>query len=278
MAAGLITFREGLEAALIVAIVAMYLTNVGRSDRMRTVWMGVGAAAAISLAIGAAVSYGTAELSSRAQEIFEGAAGLLAVAVLTWMVFWMRRQARSIRGHLEGRVDVALRGGAVALPLLAFTAVGREGLETVLFLFAAFRSSQDARGSAIGAVLGLAAAAVVGYGFYSGVRRVDLRRFFQVTGLLVIVVSAGLLASAIHELNEGGVLLVWTRHAWDTHGVVGTAGVPESLLRGLFGYNPRPTWLEVAAYWAYLIPALGAFRRTPSPRAARDSTPAAATA
>ena len=264
IASFLITLREGLEAALIVTIVLAYLRQTDHRDQARRVWAGVAAAVAVSAAVGLVVAAGAARLSMRAQEFVEGAAGLLAVAVLTWMIFWMRRHAPSIRRHLHERADEALRSTSLlALPLLAFTAVGREGLETVLFLYAAFKSSTSPAQSGGGAVLGLLAAAALGYGLYKGSTRLNLRLFFQITGGLIIVVAAGLLASSIHEFNEAGYLLFLGDAVWDTSGVIGPTGIVGSVLRGFFGYDASPTMLQVLAYWCYLVPALFAFYGVP---------------
>jgi high-affinity iron transporter len=260
----LITLREGLEAALIVTLIAAYLARTGRRDALPKVWVGVAAALAVSTAAGLVVALGAAELSTRQQELFEGFASAAAAGVLTWMIFWMRRQARSIKGELEEKTDKALESGrATALAGLAFVAVVREGLETVLFMYATFKSSSSAVATGSGAVLGIVAAVLIGYGIYVGGVRLNLRRFFQITGGLIVIVSAGLLASAVHELNEGGLLLFATGRAYDASGILGPNGVMGSVLRGLFGYEPRPTVLQVVVYWAYLVPTMIAFYGIP---------------
>lgn len=258
----LITLREGLEAALIVAIIAAYLRRTGRRDALGAIWLGVGAAVAVSVAAGLIVAFGAASLSDRSREIFEGAASFVAVGVLTWMIFWMRRQARSIKGSLESATDRALtQASRKALVALAFTAVVREGLETVLFMHAAFRNATSAGSAGIGAVLGLVIAVALGYGIYSGGVKLNLRRFFQVTGGLIIVVAAGLLMGAIHEFNEAGLLLFATGQAWDTSGFITKEGFVGSVLRGLFGYRPKPTVFEAVMWVGYLIPTLFVFYR-----------------
>lgn len=273
----LITLREGLEGALIVTILVAYLVRSGRGAQVRQVWIGVAAAVAASALVGTLIAIGSADLSYRAQEAFEGGAALLAVGVLTWMVFWMRTHARSIKPSLEGRTDAAIASGsAIALPLLAFTAVGREGLETALFLFAAFRSSAAPAESGGGAVLGTIAAVAIAYGIYRGGIKLDLRRFFRVTGALIIFVAAGLAASAVRAFNEAGLLMVLTGRAWDTSGVIGPTGVAGSVLRGLIGFNPRPTVLQVIVYWAYLIPVVSLFFGLHERPARRRSGPASA--
>jgi high-affinity iron transporter len=217
-AAFIITLREGFEAALIVTIVLAYLNAVGRRDQYGAVWTGVLAAVGASLVAGLVIALGAGALSDTAAEAFEGVVALLAVGVLTWMIFWMRRQARHIRGDLQEKVDTALaQNSSLALGSIAFIAVAREGLETVLFLFAAFRATQ-AQATALrvgGAVLGLAVAMVLGYLIYKGGVRLNLRAFFLATGILILGVAAFLLSNGVHELQEIGWIpeVGWLRTA-----------------------------------------------------------------
>jgi high-affinity iron transporter len=251
----LITLREGLEIALIMSILLAYLNTIGRHDRHRSIWAGAGWAAALSIAAGLVIFLTAGALSHRSQEAFEGVVSLLAVGVLTWMIFWMRRQARFIKGELQHRVDVALASPSVmALGMLAFFVVLREGLETALFLFAAFRatSAGSTALSLLGAVLGFGVSAVLGYLMYRGGVRLNLRTFFKVTGALVLLVAAGLLASGIHELQEVGWLPFGTGTAFDISDMIPDSG-PGLPLRALFGYNANPTWLEFLAWAGYLI-------------------------
>jgi high-affinity iron transporter len=258
----LITLREGLEASLIVTILLAYLVQTQRRAEVRRVWLGVAAAVAVSLGVGLAVAAGGASLSRQSQELLEGFAGLAAVGLLTWMIFWMRRHGRLLRKELAVKTDEALASGsAYALPMLAFVAVGREGLETVLFLYAAFSASSDPGASGGGAVIGLLVAIALGYGIYKGSARLNLRLFFQATGGLIIVVAAGLIASSIHEFNEAGVLLFGTTTAWDISRFIGSSGFLGNLLKGLIGYEPKPTVLQAAGYFAYLVPTLFTFYR-----------------
>jgi len=254
-AAFLITLREGIEAALVISIMLAYLNGIGRRDRHGLVWAGTGVAVAVSLIAGVVIFLTAGALSETAEEAFEGIASLLAVGVLTWMIFWMRRQARHIKGELQERVSMALASGsALALPLLAFFVVVREGLETVLFLFSTIRTA--AEGSLLlgylGAFLGLATAVVLGYLIYRGGLRLNLRTFFKVTGALVLVVAAGLLAGGIHELQEIGWLPFLTAQAYDMGGVLSDEGGVGAFLRAMFGYNADPSWLEVVAWLAYV--------------------------
>jgi high-affinity iron transporter len=206
MGAAVVTLREGFEASLIVGIVLAFLDRTGRRDAFWPVWIGTFAAVAISVAVGVALFAIGAEFEGRAEAVWEGSVMLLAAGLLTWMVFWMRRQARTIRRHLESQVDQALQmGSAFALGLVAFVGVLREGLETALFLLGTFEGS-NATTSLIGGLLGLAAAVVLGYAFYRGSSRLDLRRFFTVTSILLLAFAGWLLFGGLHELQEGGVL------------------------------------------------------------------------
>jgi high-affinity iron transporter len=206
MGAAVVTLREGFEASLIVGIVLAFLERTGRRDAFWPVWIGTFAAVAISVAVGVALFAIGAEFEGRAEAIWEGSVMVLAAGLLTWMVFWMRRQARTIRRHLESQVDQALQmGSAFALGLVAFVGVLREGLETALFLLGTFEGS-NATTSLIGGLLGLGAAVVLGYAFYRGSSRLDLRRFFTVTSVLLLAFAAWLLFGGLHELQEGGVL------------------------------------------------------------------------
>jgi high-affinity iron transporter len=267
-AAFLITFREGLEIALILSILLAYLNTIGRRDRHGSVWTGAATAAGVSVAAGLIIFLTAGALSYTAQEAFEGLVAFLAVGVLTWMIFWMRRQARFIKGELQHRVDLALASGsAAALGMLAFFVVLREGLETALFLFAAFRA--ESTGSAtlalVGAVVGLGSAGVLGYLMYRGGIRLNLRTFFKVTGALVLLVAAGLLAGGIHELQEIGWLPIGTGTAFDVRGVLPDSG-PGLPLRALFGYNANPSWLEAVAWTGYVLVVGFLYFRPQSPR------------
>ncbi len=262
-----VTLREGLEAALIVGIIVAYLVKVGRRDAIRLVAYGVAAAVAVSVAVGVVVFATVGELPEVAQETFEGIAAVLAVVVLTWMLFWMRRQGRAMQGELETSVAAALdRGSTLALAGLAFVAVVREGLETVLFMLAIVGSSEDVVATMLGATLGLVTAVAIGYAIFAMGVRVNLRQFFTATGILLIFVAAGLLAHAVHAFTEAG-WLPETAVAFDLSGVLDRDGLIGSMLAGLFGYRPAPTWSELIAYFAYLIPVLVIFlapARTPA--------------
>ncbi|HYH93190.1 MAG TPA: iron uptake transporter permease EfeU [Candidatus Saccharimonadales bacterium] len=270
-AAFFLMLREGLEAALIVGIIAAYLVKIGRRDALPKIWLGVGAAVVLSIAAGVVVVATVGRLPLVVQETIEGAAAIIAVTVLTWMLFWMRRQGRAMKGELEAGVEAALEVGSTrALVGLAFVAVIREGLETVLFLLAIGASAGDIVPLLIASLAGLAVAVAIGWAIFALGIRIDLRRFFTLTGVVLIFVSAGLVAFAIGEFTEAG-LLPATPVVFDISGVLPETGLLGSLLVGLFGYRSAPTTLELIGYFAYLIPVLILFvggGRRPRPVAA----------
>jgi high-affinity iron transporter len=261
--------REGLEAALIVGIIAAYLVKMGRRDALPPVLAGVLAAVGLSVAAGVAIVLTVGRLPLVVQESFEGAAGLAAVAVLTWMLFWMRRQGRALKGELETGVAGALEAGSTtALVGLAFIAVIREGLETVLFLLAIGSSAGASAATVLGGLLGLATAVAIGYAIFAAGVRIDLRRFFTITGTVLIFVSAGLMAFAVAEFGEAG-LIPNTGRLFDLNGVLPASSPLGTLLAGLFGYRAAPTPLEFVAWIAYLIPVLVLFVGIPRGRSGR---------
>ena len=222
--------------------------------------------------LGAALFFTIGELEGRSEQIFEGIAMLTAVAVLTWMIFWMRKQARNIKHELEEKLQSAIvAGSAVGLASVVFFAVLREGWETALFIFAIGESSTPAA-TAIGSVIGLVISISLGIALYMGSRRLNLRQFFTVTGVLLIVFAAGLLAHAVHEFQEAGVLPETVEHVWNTNGVVSEDSNAGRFLTALFGYNGDPSLLEVLLWFGYLVVALTFFlsplvswRRSPAP-------------
>jgi high-affinity iron transporter len=256
-AAFVIALREGIEAALIVSIILAYLRQLERDDRAPLVWWGTGAAVALSAIAGTFIFMANAEFEGAAEEVFEGLVTLLAVGVLTWMIFWMRRQGARIKGNLQTKVDAALVTGGLALAALAFFAVLREGIETALFLFAAAKGTAVESGGVgaqmVGAVLGLALAVVLGALLYRGGVRLNLRSFFRLTGAILIVVAAGLFAFSVHELQEAGWFSFLEAHAFDLSAWLPDDSGIGAVLRGLIGYNADPTVLEVIAWLAYLV-------------------------
>lgn len=268
----LVTFREGVEIALVVAIVLGYLGRTGNRDRFGAVWAGVVAAAAVSVAFGALLHYTAAGLSGAALEAFEGITMLAAVAVLTWMVFWMRRQATTIGRALRDEVDVAVAGGSlVALVGLAFSAVIREGFETVLFLFAgSTAANDDALGFVSGGVLGFILAGAVGAVIYQGAHRLPVRRFFAVSGVVVLILAAGLLSNGLAELMESGLIPRLGGRPWDTDAILSTTDGVGRFMHTLLGYDSAPTIGQIAAYFTYLGGGLAALlvpARSPAPAA-----------
>src|SRR3954447_23543052 len=251
--------REGLEAALIVGIVAAYLAKIGRRDALPLVWAGVLAAVGLAAVLWVGVVLVVGEMPESVQETLEGLAAVFAVCVLTWMLFWMRRQGRAMKGELERGVDEALGDGrTVALVGLAFIAVVREGLETVLFLIALVSSQGSSASLLVGGLLGLATAVGVGIAIFAFGVRVNLRRFFTGTAIVLIFVAAGLCAFAVAALGEGG-LIANGGTTFDLNGVLADSTPLGNVLRGLFGYRSQPTPLELAPYLAYLIPVLFLF-------------------
>jgi high-affinity iron transporter len=277
-AALLITLREGLEAALIISIILAYLRHLGRTDQRPVVWWGAGLAMAASLVAGWVIFQVAGGLDEEAEEIFEGLVTLSAVGVLTWMIFWMRRQGVRIKSELQERVDVALLGGGIALASLAFVVVLREGLETALFVFAASRATAVGTGSAgaqvAGALLGLSTAVLLGYLIYRGGISLNLRAFFRVTGGLLLVVAAGLLAYSVHELQEASLLAFLDATAFDVSGLLSDESGLGAILRALIGYQDAPSVLEVVAWVAYVVVTGTLFLKPPAavrPTAVRES-------
>lgn len=255
-----ITLREGLEAALVIGIVLGYLGKVGDRKSTLYAWAGTVAAALLSALLAIAMRVIGAELETPFEQIFEGTTMLLAVLVLTWMIFWMRYQARFMKTDLERKIlSVISTGQNWGVFLLAFFAVIREGVEMALFL-AASAFAADGAGTLIGALLGLALAGAAGVLIYIYAVRLNLSLFFDVTSLFLIVFSAGLLAQGVHEFQEIGALPILLNPAWDLRSVLSNDSLPGSLLRSLFGYNDNPSILEVTTYLAYWIVVLQAVR------------------
>ncbi len=257
----LIGLREGLEAALVVGILVAYLVKMDRRDRLAPVWAGIGAAVALSLGFGAILTFTSNSLSFEAQEAFGGFLSIVAVGFVTWMVFWMRRAARSMKTELHGRIDAALAMGTGALLLTAFVAVGREGLETALFLWANAQATGSSTQPLLGAVLGLGCAGVLGYLIYRRAVAIDLAKFFTWTGIALIVVAAGVLSYAVHDLQEAGIITFGAATAWDFTSWYSVTSWYGSILKGVFNFSPEPTVVDVVVWWAYLIPVMALFVR-----------------
>ncbi len=273
----LITLREGLEAGLIVAIILAYLKSTNQRPHFRTVLIAALVAVAVSLAVGATIFTIAGEFEGRAAEAFEGLAMLAAVGVLSWMIVWMKRQSAGIKKSLEHDVAAAVGMGSVfALALIPFSAILREGLETSVFLFAATRQAQPLEAT-VGATAGLVVAAGLAWGIYSGGYRLNLRVFFNVTGVLLIIFAAGLLAHGIHELQEAALLPVFVEHVWSINNIVDDGSGVGLWLKALLGYNGNPSLLEVIAYPTFLALAFWYFL-TLRPYVPAAAPPEAATA
>ncbi len=253
LSALLITLREGLEAALIIGIILAYLSTTNNRQGFKPVWIGTFLAIVVSLIAGAVIYFSAGRLEGRSEEIFEAIAMWTAAGVLTWMIFWMRKQAINIRGHLHAQLQAALGSGStLGLLGLAFVAVVREGIETVLFLFAATRVAESAVLLAVGGILGLGIAVAIGYSIYRGTSKLNLRTFFNLTGLLLILFAAGLLAHGIHEFHEAGIIPPVIEHVWDIDNILPEQSVFGRFLTAVFGYNANPSLVEVLAYVGYL--------------------------
>ncbi len=250
-----IGLREGLEAALIVGIVAAFLRQRGRLDLLRWAFAGVAAAIGLCLAIGIALDVISHELPQRQQEGLETVIGACAVAMVTYMVVWMRRHSRTLKAQLEGAADHALAAGSgFALVLMAFLAVLREGLETVVFLLAAFNQSGNTGLAGTGALLGILLAIGLGWGIYRGGVRLNLARFFRITGLVLTFVAAGLVVSALHTAHEAGWLTIGQQSTVDLSALVSPGSVQAALLTGMLGIQPQPVLIEVVGWLLYLVP------------------------
>ncbi|MEV7068042.1 iron uptake transporter permease EfeU [Streptomyces collinus] len=248
----LIGLREGLEAGLIVSVLVATLVRAGARSRLPQVWTGVLAAIALSMSFGAVLTFTAASLSTTAQEAFGGTLSIVAVAFVTAMVFWMRRSARGLAGEIREKVTGALAMGAGVLVLTSFLAVGREGLETALFLWTTARAANESAGPLTGAGIGLVLAAALCWGLYRRVLRINLTRFFTATGVVLIVIAAGVLGYGLRDLQEGTVLPGGTAYAFDLSGSVDAGAWYSTLLQGVLNLTPAMTWLQVAGYVGYL--------------------------
>ena len=278
----LIGLREGLEAALVVSILIAYLVKSGRRELLARVWTGVAVAVVVSLAFGAALTFGPKGLTFEAQELIGGGLSIIAVGFVTWMIFWMANAARGMAGDLRSQIDRAADASRWSLMAVALLAVGREGLETALFLWAATQAAaRDAAGTAtplVGAALGIAVAVVLGYLMYRGAIKINLTRFFTWTGVFLIVVAAGVLAYGVHDLQEARFLPGLNTLAFDVSHLIPPTSWYGTLLKGVFNFSPATTTLEAAVWVAYVVPTMGLFLHRIHARTqavARPATPAA---
>jgi high-affinity iron transporter len=274
----LIGLREGLEAALVVSILIAYLVKTHRQQLLPRVWLGVGVAVVASLGFGALLTFGPKGLTFTAQEAIGGSLSIVAVGLVSWMIFWMARTARSMSGHLRTAVDRAVEHSSWSLAIVAMLAVGREGLETAIFIWAATSAAAGTTGSTaqplVGAVLGLAVAVLLGYLIYRGAVKINLSRFFTWTGVFLIFVAAGVLSYGVHDLQEAGLLPGLNTLAFDVSSVIPPTSWYGTLLKGIFNFSPATTVLEATAWLCYVVPVLSVFftkarhRAAPSPRPA----------
>lgn len=249
----LLSLREGIEAALIIGIVIGALRKIRRADLVPALWWGVLSAAAVSALAAVLLTILGLELEGPAEPIYEGATMLIAAGILTWMIFWMSQQARTLKSELEEGVHKAAAStGRRAIFWLAFVAVVREGIELALFLTASVFAS-DALQTAVGAALGLGTSILLGWSMFAAIVRLDLRRFFQVTGILLILFAAGLVAHGVHEFNEVGLIPAVIEHVWDANAFLPADSILGQFMQTLFGYNPTPSLTEMIAYLGYML-------------------------
>jgi len=281
LATYLIGLREGLEATLVVSILIAFLVKADRKDRLVQVWSGVGLAVTLSVFFGWLLSYTSTTLLQKYEhrELFEAITSVLAVVFVTWMIFWMRRAARSIAGELRGKLQDALEVGSIAVAVMAFLAVVREGLETSLIFYSAVQGAADNSRPLYALLIGIASAVVIGYLMYATAVRINLSVFFTWTGALLILVAAGILKYGVHDFQEANVLPGLNNLAYDISGVLDPSAWYTALLTGMFNITPTASVLETVAWAAYGVPVLVLFLRPgrkKAPAVTPDSTPAPA--
>ena len=269
----LITLREGLEVSLVLAILISYLVKTGRADETGAVWKGTGLAALLCVVVGIIINAAVGGLHGTAEQLVEGFIAVAAAIVLTWMIFWMRTNARTLGSELRQKVDAATTVSALAA--IAFVATVREGLETVLFLLSAETGSSSGAEVVVGGLAGLVVSAILGWLIYKGGNRMNLRRFFQVTGVLLILFAAGLVGKAFHEFREaldlhsGGLI----DPAWTVESGMWVKGTFYDFMKGFFGWHKETEWIRLIAYFAYLVPVMWLFLKKPSTKAVEQSSP-----
>lgn len=274
----LIGLREGLEAALVVVILVAFLVKTDRRWALKWVWTGVGVAVVLSAGLAAFLTFGTRQLSFESQELIGGSASILAVAFVTGMVFWMRSAARTISGELKGALDRALALGPLPIALVAFLGVGREGLETAIFFYA----TAEAAGAGtiqplLGWIIGIGGACILGVLMYRGAIKINLAKFFRWTGIFLVLVTAGILAYGIHDLQEAAFLPGLNSLAFDVSHVIAPDGWLGTLLKGTLNFTPATTWLQAIVWCAYVAIVLPLFlrpARVSAPAATRPAQPA----
>lgn len=252
----LIGLREGLEAVLIVVLLLAYLKKSGRSHLLPRVWAGISLAVLISLGFGALLTFGPRGLTFEAQEFIGGGLSIIAVGFVTWMVFWMAKASKSLSSDLHQQIDKTADGSAWGLVLVAALAVGREGLETALFIWAAARATGETWQPLVGAFLGILVAVGLGALLHRGVLKINLSKFFTWTGAALVIVAGGVLAYGVHDLQEARVLPGLHHLAFDISHVIEPSGWVATILKGVFNFSPATTWLEAVVWVLYVIPVL----------------------
>ena len=248
----IIALREGLEASLIVGILVAYIVKTNRTGYLKPLWTGVVSAIIASIGLGAFLTFTSVSLSDRGQELFAGVTSFIAVALVTWMVFWMKRTARNLRNELHGKLDVAVTTGPLALAGAAFFAVIREGLETSLFVYTNFQTVKDTTSSATGLILGFAVSITLGYLIYKSSIKLNLSKFFTYSGVALIIVAAGVLSYGVHEFQELGFLPGPDAFAWDITSFIAKDSILGASLSGTIGFDTTTSWMQLGVYVLYL--------------------------
>lgn len=255
----LIGLREGLEAVLVVVLLLAYLNKTGRTRLVPRIFLGVAVAVAVSMGFGALLTFGPRGLTFEAQEAIGGSLSIVAVGFVTWMVFWMASASKHLAADLRGQVDRAAEGSAIGLVMVGALAVGREGLETAMFLWAATRATGETWQPLVGAALGILVAIGLGALLHRGVLKINLSRFFTWTGAALIIVAGGVLAYGVHDLQEAAILPGLHNLAFDVSHIIAPGGFLGTLLKGIFNFSPATTWLEAIVWVAYVVPVMAIF-------------------
>jgi high-affinity iron transporter len=269
----LIGLREGLEASLVVSILVAFLVRTDRRRELPKVWLGVGIAVLVSVGVTLGLTLAEQALTFEASETLGGSLSIIAVGFVTWMIFWMRNNARALSSDLQGKLETAIRMGPIAVVVMATLAVGREGLETAVFFFAAAQAAGETAQPLISFLIGIALAIVLAYLIYRGAMKINLAKFFTVTGLLLIFVAAGILAYGVHDLQEAGVLPGLATLAFDVSATIPPDSWYGTLLKGVFNFSPQTTVFQAVVWVLYVAVVLTLFL---IPLRARSTTPAAA--
>lgn len=257
----LIGLREGLEAALVVSILITYLVRTQRRNNIKLVWLGVAAAIALSTLFGALLTYTRFSLLStfQSRELFGGIMSIIAVCLVTWMIIWMRDTGKRMSAELEGKLENAIQGGMLTIAIMAFVAVAREGLETTLFFFSAVQAAGSTLEPVVGFVLGMLTASTIGYLLYRRAVKINIKRFFVITGNFLILVAAGVLSYGIHDLQEADALPGLNTLAFDVSSTISVESWFGTLAKGIFNFSPQTSWLEAIAWTSYTAFAIWSF-------------------